>query len=127
MTPSIYGLLLPHWLLPVIVVGVIGFFLYWVVRGSEAVASKFGKLGQRIYDRAQRGRRMEVRLENIEDKLECAMAFLVDDACYHHEADIIIAENYPGLTRLLPSRMPFTDFARKWRDDGWRPTSYTEA
>lgn len=126
MTPSVYGLTLPHWMLPVMVVGLAGFFLYEAIRGSSAVAHIFGKAGRKIRERATRARRMDARLERMEDQLECATAYLVDDAQYHFEADIIVNENYPHLTRLLPTRIPFTEFKRKWCE-GWRPPSYDEA
>ncbi|WP_202376232.1 hypothetical protein [Mycobacterium intracellulare] len=102
--------------------GVVGFFLYEAIKASENVARVFGKLGKAI-----RNRTMGKRLEKIEevllhtsDKLECATSYLVIDADYHHQADMIVAENHPSLFRLLPKRMPFTEFSRMW-DEGWRP------
>lgn len=113
---------MPHWMWPLIIAGVIGFFLFEAIKASENVARVFGKLGKSI-----RGRTTARRLEKIEkvllqtsDKLECATSYLVIDADYHHQADMVVAENCPTLFKLLPKRIPFTEFSRRWAE-GWRP------
>ena len=131
MLPSIGGVTLPHWTVPFIVVGVVGFFLYEAIRGSSAVARVFGKVGLRIRERATRAKRMEERLEHMQnvldstaDGLECATAYLVCvDTPYHHEADLIIAQAAPHVTKLLPQRVTYLDFSRRWRE-GYRPLPY---
>ncbi|RAV17528.1 hypothetical protein DQP57_00445 [Mycobacterium colombiense] len=107
--------------------GVLGLFLYELIKTSETVARIFGKAGRAVYDRVNAPRRTLRRVEHIEellsqtsDKLECATTYLVIDADYHHQEDIILAENCPGVFRLLPKRIPFTEFSRKWQE-GWRP------
>ena len=117
----------PHWVWSIIVVSVAVFFLYEAVKNSAAVAAVFGRLGKAIYDRAvapsrvlDHVRDMERVLERTADRLECATAYLVLDAEYHHEADLIVAESFPALLKLLPSRVPYTDFQARWAS-GWRP------
>lgn len=102
--------------------------VYEAVKASEAIARVFGRVGHAIHERAIAPRRTLRRVEHIEeilertsDKLECATSYLVIDAEYHHEADVLIAEHAPAMLRILPRRMSFVDFSRKWTEDGWRP------
>lgn len=118
----------PTWMWPIIMVGILGFFVYQAVKASETVALTFGKIGRSIHERAIAPRRTLKRVEHIEqlltqasDKLECATAYLVMDAEYHNDSDIIIAENCPGVFKLLPHRISFTEFSRRWNEEGWRP------
>jgi hypothetical protein len=115
----------PVWLWPVIIAGVAGFFVYEAIRASKTIAALFGGLGDRIHSRGKRLQRIEASLEQTNDKLDCAMEYLADDCAWHYETDIIIGENYPGLTKLLPYRIPFTQWKQKWAA-GWRPDSYGE-
>jgi hypothetical protein len=108
---------------PIIIAGIAGYFLYHAIKASETLANLFGKLGRRIRDRATRGDRTLQKIEVIQEHLEVATAYLVDDADWHCTADIIIAENYPKLLTLLPARIPFTEFKRRWKM-GWRPESW---
>jgi hypothetical protein len=101
--------------------------LWHAIRGSEAVAAKFGKVGRGIHERHAAPRRVLSKVAHIEellnqtsDKLECATTYLVLDADYHHKSDIIIAERCPGVMTLLPKRMPYTEFSMLW-STGWRP------
>jgi hypothetical protein len=128
--PDSFWSSIPVWLWqPIVVAGVLGFFLYEAARGSEKLAAILGPLGKKIHQRANRVRRAQLAIERIEsalelvtDTLECATAYLATvDTPWHHEAEIIIAEKAPGLIRLLPTRQPYSDFKRKWRDEGWRP------
>lgn len=129
--PDAFWSHIPSWVWPVVVAGLIGFFLYEGIRGSEAVAGTFGKVGRRIRDRASRPRRMEERLEHMQnvldstaDGLECATAYLVCvDIPYHHEADLVIAQAAPHITKLLPPRVTYLDFSKRWRE-GYRPLPY---
>ena len=118
---------IPSWMWPVILMGILGFFVYEAIRGSEKIASVFGHVGQRIYDRASAPRKALSHIEHIEDllnaasdKLECTTTYLVLDAEWHHQADLIIAESYPQILQRLPKRLPYTEFSRKW-GEGWRP------
>lgn len=119
---------LPHWAYLIFVIGVLGLSVYQVITVSEKVAHHFGALGKRIYDRASVRRRLPKRLERIEvllmqasDKLECATAYLCLDAEYHNTADVIIAEHCPGVASLLPRRVSYSEFSRRWHEEGWRP------
>ena len=119
---------MPTWIWPILAGGVIMVVIYEAVKASETIARVFGKIGKAIHERAVAPRRTEKRVEHIEeilertsDKLECATSYLVLDAEYHHEADVIIAEHAPAVLRILPKRMSFVDFSRKWMDEGWRP------
>lgn len=120
---------LPPWMWALVVLpGVLGFFLFEVIKASEAVARVFGRVGRAIHERAVAPRRTLKRVEHIEqilerttDKLECATSYLVIDAEYHHESDILIAEHAPAMLRILPRRMSFSEFAKRWTEDGWRP------
>lgn len=118
---------IPTWAWPIVIAGIVGFFLYQLVKASETVAITFGKIGKAIHDRAAAPRRVATRLGHIEDvldrtsdQLDCAMSYLAIDAAYHYDADIILAEKYPGLIKLLPPRISYTEFCRKW-SEGWRP------
>lgn len=118
---------IPAWAWPIIVAGILGFFLYQLVKASETVAITFGKIGKAIHDRASAPRRVASRLEHIEnvldrtsDKLDCAMSYLATDAAYHYDADIIVAEHCPDVIDLLPARISYTEFAKRWAC-GWRP------
>jgi hypothetical protein len=118
---------LPGWMWPIILAGILGFFLNWAIKASETVAGHFGRFGRAIHHRANAPHRVAQRIEHIEevlertsDNLECASTYLVLDAEYHHQEDVIIAENCPNVIKLLPKRMPFSDFARLWKT-GWRP------
>ena len=110
----------PVWLWPIIIAGVAGFFVYEAIRASKTIAALFGGLGDRIHNRGKRLARIEDALERTNDKLDCALEYLISDQCWHFEADIIVAENYPGLTKLLPRRISWFDWKRRW-ESGWRP------
>lgn len=119
---------MPIWIWPIIAGGVLMVVVYEAVKASEAIARVFGRVGHAIHERAIAPRRTLSRVEHIEeilertsDKLECATSYLVIDAEYHHEADVLIAEHAPAMLRILPRRMSFVDFSRKWTEDGWRP------
>lgn len=125
---------LPAWIWPAIILpGIIAFFAYEVIKGSEKFASLFGRIGRRIHERATAQKktlltveRIEHALEQATDNLECATAYLVTvDAPWHLEANVIIAEEAPHVFSLLPPRIPFIDFKRKWRE-GFRPPAYLE-
>jgi hypothetical protein len=110
---------------PILMAGILGFFLYEAIKTSESVARLFGKIGKHIHEIAITPRRTLARIESIEqildrttDTLECATSYLVIDADYHHHADVILAER--GVTMLLPKRIPYSDFRQRW-SDGWRP------
>lgn len=129
-TPDYFWAHVPSWAWPVIVVGILACFAAFIMtfiaqamKASETVAKLFGGFGRRIYD--QSGRRVLERLDERADRLECAAAYIVDDTDWHTEADILLAEVCPGVTRLLPSRVPFTEFTKRWRE-GWRPPAYQE-
>lgn len=118
----------PNWMWPIVLAGILGFFVYEAIKASEQVARIFGGLGRRVHERAVAPRKTLDRVKHIEDmllstsdKLECATSYLVVDADYHNHADIIIAENCPRVFQLLPKRMPFSEFSRRWQEDGWRP------
>jgi hypothetical protein len=118
---------MPAWIWPIVVVGIAGFFIFHAIQTSEAVAKVFGKLGLRAHEKATRLRRILAHTERIEeilegtnDKLECATAYLVLDADWHRETNMILAENYPNMAKVLPARLPYTVFAKRWRE-GWRP------
>lgn len=118
------------WIWPLALIGMAGLFLYEGIRLSEAVAKIFGKFGLRIHERATRIKRVlahsqhiEELLENYSEKLECATAYLILDADWHRETDMMVRDRYPTL-RLAP-RTPYTTFAQKWRE-GWRPASYED-
>lgn len=116
---------MPTWLWPIIVAGVVGIFLYETIKASESVARVFGRIGKAIHNRApyrtaKRVEHIEQVLERTTDKLECATTYLALDAEYHHDAEIIIAESYPMLFKLLPPRLSFSVFSQKWAE-GWRP------
>ena len=124
---NIDGIVLPHWAWAFVVAGTIGLAVYQVVKASEQVAHHFGVIGRRVYERASARRRLPKRLEHMEclltemsGRLECATAYLVVDANYHSEADVIIAENCPGVTKLLPRRVSYSEFVHRW-NEGWRP------
>lgn len=117
----------PNWMWPIILTGILAFFLYEAIKTSENVARVFGKLGKHIRERAVAPNRTLDRVKNIEellnqanDKMDCATAYLVTDADYHHDADIIIAEKCPKVFQHLPKRVPYTEFAERWAE-GWRP------
>lgn len=119
---------IPNWAWPIIIAGIVGFFAYQLIKASETVAHTFGTIGRHIHERAIAPRRTAKKVEHIEqillqtsDSLECATAYLVTDAEYHHASDIIIAENCPGVFNLLPKRISFTEFSRRWKEEGWRP------
>jgi hypothetical protein len=125
---NVNGVVLPHWAWPIIVVGVVGLAIYQTIKASETVAHHFGVIGKRVFERASARRRLPKRLEHIEkllmqasDKLECATAYLCLDAEHHNTADVLIAEHCPGVTMLLPQRVSYTEFCRRWNDEGWRP------
>lgn len=111
---------MPTWLWPIIIVGVLAFFLFEAIKAYEAVAKHLGPLGRYIHNNALPKRldrkldRMERSLERTSDRLECAMAYLTKDAEWHQDADVIIAENCPDVAQLLPVRVPFTEFSRRW-------------
>lgn len=139
----------------IIVPGILGFFLYQAIKASEGVATVFGTVGKHIHaksvERAARkvNRSNNITLPGLEllqaemsrvlrhmeslekelaratDGLECATTFLVDDTHWHHEVDVILAEAFTAGTVLLPHRIPFSEFQRRWRD-GWRPPASQE-
>jgi hypothetical protein len=118
---------MPAWLWPIIVAGIVGFFLYEAIKASESLASVFGRLGKRINEKATAPKKALERVKNVEklldetvDKLDCATAYMVADTEYHHAADILIAENCPAVLKLLPLRITYSEFCRRWHD-GWRP------
>lgn len=122
----------PGWEWQIIIWGIAAFFavqvyhfIAQVIKGSEGVAKLFGRVGVRMHNNAGEDRRILKRLERSSDKLECATAYLVDDAEWHDEADDIIDEHCPRVMRLLPKRIPFEEYAHRWRD-GWRPSAYEE-
>ena len=114
---------MPGWLWPIIIAGITGFFLYQAIKASELVAHWFGTLGKHINDRANGPARVLAKVEALQESLDMTTAYLIIDAEYHQEADIVIAENCPGVLRLLPSRIPFTEFKHRWKN-GWRPASW---
>jgi len=112
---------------PILMTGLLLFFVYEGIRGSEKIASIFGRFGRGVYERTNIPSRALKRIEHIEemlertsDKLECATTYLMIDAEWHQETNVIIAENCARVVGLLPQRIPFTEFSRRW-DDGWRP------
>lgn len=117
----------PAWMWPIILTGILGFFLFEAIKTSESVAGLFGRVGRYINNRGTGASRLLKRIDHIEhmlqqtdEKLEVAVTYLVIDADWHHTSDMLIAENNPTLFRLLPKRMPYTDFYRRWQE-GWRP------
>lgn len=122
---------LPGWSWPIIIAGVLCAFLYEAAKASETVARVLGKLGKLIHENSGK-RKMDKKLDRIEatldrtsDKLDCAMAYLAVDAEWHQDADIVIAEHCPRVMVLLPGRIPFTEFARRWKD-GDKPVFYDD-
>lgn len=123
----------PQWMWPIIISGLVGFFIYQALKASESFANIFGKIGRRIYARATLDRRLELRLDQIQsvldttaDNLQCATAYLVVvDTPWHLEADVIIAHAAPHVTELLPPRVSYLDFSKRWRA-GWRPEQYRD-
>jgi hypothetical protein len=140
----------PGWAWPLIVVGILAFFLVQAIKGYESVAKLFGSAGRILHERAtqkamkrvERGagvdvkllqeemsnvlgyvQRMESSLARTTDDQECAMAYLVSDASWHHNVDIILAEHFPHGSLELPHRVPFSMFSQRWRE-GWRPSTY---
>src|SRR6516164_9560206 len=120
-TPDYFWAHFPNWVWPFLIAGVLGFFIVQAVHGlasaikaSEGVSKLFGGLGRRLYNHS--GRRVLERLDQTADRLECAAAYIVDDTEWHTEADVIMAEECLGLRRKLPTRIPFTEFQRRWRE-----------
>lgn len=118
---------IPTWVWPVIVAGVVGFFTYEALRASQSLGGVLRSLRRAFRRFAPTPRKVLAHIERIEamlaetmDRLDCATAYLIEDADYHHSADIIIAECYPGLTKLLPRRISYSDFVARWKK-GWRP------
>ena len=151
-TPDSFWTHIPSWAWPIIVVGILAFFLVQSVRAYENVAKLFGGFGQWLHDRATEKamrrvkhgagvdvrllqqemlnvleyiKRMEVNLTRATDDLECAIAYLVSDAQWHHSVDILLAEHFPDGSVELPNRIPFSIFSHRWRE-GWRPPQYQE-
>lgn len=116
---------MPTWLWPVIAIGIVGFVVYQLIKASESVSRLFGSAGRHIRDRATVPKRTLKLVERLEDSLECAMTYLVDDAEWHDDADIIITESCPKVRNLLPARISFTEYRKRWRE-GWRPPAYQE-
>lgn len=116
---------IPSWAWPLIILGVLGFFLVQVIRASETVARVFGWPGRKIHNSAS-NQRTQRQLARIEDTLDCALTYLVADQEYHDVADLLIATHYPGVTHLLPTRIPFAEHQRRWRE-GWRPVGQQES
>lgn len=116
---------LPSWVWPIIAIGIVGVMLYQAIKASKSVADLFGGLGKSIHFKATVPKRTLKTVERLEDNLECAMTYLVDDAEWHDDADIIIAESCPKVRTLLPARIPFTEYRKRWRE-GWRPPVYQE-
>lgn len=59
------------------------------------------------------------RVAEMEQTEQINTAYLIQDAEWHRETDMKLAE--AGLlTPPLPARLPYTEFARKWQT-GWRP------
>lgn len=117
---------MPSWVWPIIAIGIVGFCLYQAIKASEVVARCFGRVGNHIRGKATLGKRTLNRIERIGDDLDCAITYLVDDADWHNDADVIIAERCPKVMNLLPARIPFTEYQRRWRA-GWRPAAYEES
>lgn len=125
--PESFWAHVPGWMWPLFMATALAFFIYQAVKASETVAQAFGRLGRHIHERAIAPRRTLKRIEHIEqlltqtsDKLDCATTYLVMDAEYHHESDILIAEKCPGIIRLMPPRVSYTEFSHRWKE-GWRP------
>ncbi len=141
---------IPSWGWPLIVAGIVGFFILQAIRASEGAAKVFGRLGEYIHHRAAERslalaghrsgvdvsllqeemervlalmERMEANLDKSTEDLECAIAYLVEDATWHHTVDVLFAERFPS--HRLPARIPFSVFSTRWRD-GWRPASHQE-
>lgn len=150
-TPDAFWTHIPSWAWPIIVAGIIAFFLVQSIRAYDNVAKLFGTVGRFLHDRAtekamrrvkhagvdiqllQREmlsvldyvKRMEANLLRATDELECAIAYLVSDAQWHHSVDVLLAEHFPDGTVELPGRVPFSTFSHRWKE-GWRPLSYQE-
>lgn len=113
----------PTWVWPIIVIGILAYFLYQAVKTFDVVARAFGKAGKFIHGRSNTGMTKQTlkHVKRIEDHLDCALTYLVTDNDWHDETDLILAAQAPGMTKLLPHRIPFTEHQRRWRE-GWRPT-----
>lgn len=143
--PDTFWSHVPSWAWPVIVAAVISFFVLQAIKASEGAAKAFGRVGEWIHRRAAERdlarashrsgvdvgmlqeemlrvlalmERMEANLDKSTDDLECAISYLVEDAQWHHQVDILFAEHFPH--DVLPARMPFSAFSSRWRG-GWRP------
>lgn len=141
---------LPGWAWPIVITGIVAFFVVQAIKGYESVAKLFGNIGTRMHDRAtekaftraSKGsgvdvkllkeemsnvleymKRMESSLSRSTDDLECAIAYLVSDAAWHYQVDILLAEHLPAGTVALPHRVPFSMFSQRWRE-GWRPSTF---
>ena len=151
-TPDTFWTHVPGWAWPIIIAGILAFFLVQSIRAYDSFAKLFGTVGiwlhERATERAMRRvkhgagvdvrllqkemlsvldyvKRMESNLSRATDDLECAIAYLVSDAQWHHSVDILLAEHFPDGSVELPNRMPFSLFSHRWKE-GWRPLSYEE-
>jgi hypothetical protein len=149
MPPDIFWQHIPGWEWPALTAGVVAYFVLQGVRAFEGFAKFFGNFGEKIHSRATERamrrvkrdgvdvtllqqemlrvlslvERMEDNLAKSTDDLECAIAYLVDDAQWHHQVDIIFAEKFPKVS--LPARIPFSLFSIRGRE-GWRPPGYQD-
>ena len=65
--------------------------------------------------------RIRVRLQYMESMELINQAYLIEDAKWHAHVDISWKEHPCARCDLLPARVSYTEFVRKWRDENWRP------
>ena len=61
----------------------------------------------------------QIRAMEITEQIN--QAYLVEDARWHSYVDVAAAEGLMGAKIKLPPRIAYTEFSRKWREEGWRP------
>lgn len=138
MTPSLTDVFwdhFPNWAWPIIVVGILAMVIGFVVQAAsslikayEPIAKIFGRAGRSLYDNANKRKldRIEASITSRNwAALECAVAYLIDDNEWHYDAEIVISEHAPKVLRLLPHRIPFSEYKERWKA-GWRPQFWHE-
>lgn len=63
---------------------------------------------------------VKLRLQYMESMELINQAYLIEDAKWHNHVDVAWGED-PDPHFVLPDRLAYTEFVRKWRDEKWRP------